>query len=95
MNPLFERVILGLLGLVVFWQIILPLVRERPLFPLFRRKWDPDQRMKAARGRHDVALAALDLAKLEAETTRIKLEATKVEAATAASIDGKQKESEK
>ncbi len=95
MNPMFERAILILLGVVIFWQIILPLVRDRPLFPLFRRKWDPDQRMKAARGRHDAALAALELAKLEAETTRIKLEATKVEAATAASTADKQKESEK
>lgn len=94
MNPMFERVVLVAIGLLMFWQILLPLIRERPLFPLFRRKWDPDQQMKVARQRHDVAVATLEKAKLEAETLRIELEAAKLEAAVAASKNTQKSDAE-
>jgi hypothetical protein len=82
MNPMLERVILLVFGVFILWQVILPIIRERPWFPLFRPKWDADRRMENARQKHDEALAKLEVAKIEAETTRIRLNTTKMEAET-------------
>ena len=84
MNPVFEDMILLAFALLVFGQIVVPLIRERPLFPLFRPKWDTDRRLKDARLKHAQAEAKLEVAKIGAATTQIQLETATIEAQTEA-----------
>lgn len=86
MNPVLEDMILLAIGLFVLWQIVLPMVRERPIFPLIRPKWDADHRLKQARLRHAEAEAKLEVAKLNAGTTQIQLDAAKIEAKSEAKV---------
>ena len=78
MNPVLENAILWMIGALVIWQIVVPMIRERPLLPLFRRKWDADQRLIAARQRHDYALAKLEEAKINAKTSEVELETSEI-----------------
>lgn len=82
MNPVLEDMILMALGLFVFWQVVLPIIRERPIFPLFRRKVDAERKLKDAKARHDRALAELEVAKLNAKTTEVQVDTAKIEAKT-------------
>ena len=77
MNIELEYMLLSAIGLFVIWQVALPLIRDRPVFPMFRSKGGTD-RLKEARLRYDEALVRLEAAKIEAETTRLHLETAKM-----------------
>lgn len=98
MNPVLEDMILLALGLFVLGQIVVPMIRERPLFPVFRPKWDADYRLKVARLKHAEAEAKLEVAKLNASTSQLQLDAAKIEAKSDAKVAttqaSKKKESE-
>jgi len=104
---------LDLLGIVLFLlffgtQLILPVVKGKPLFPLFRRdsKTESEKRLEAAQRRVEEAKALkeaaeteLAAAKLEVEASRLRDEATNTHAEEASVLfnttkDGNQKKDE-
>jgi ribosomal protein L15 len=79
MKPIFENMLLLTIGMLVFWQVVIPVFRDHPIFPILRR--DPKRRLVAAQRQYEEAQAELDLAKLQVKVAELQLKTVQVKEA--------------
>lgn len=73
-----EIALLVAIALLTFWQVLLPVARDRPVFPVFRQG-TPDEQEKVAKRKLAEAEARLEVARLGVRTAQTIVEASKLE----------------
>lgn len=75
---ILEALILGMAVLLALTQVFVPLIRNQPLFPIFRAPDRAAQMLADAKRRREAAEKLLEAAKLEAEAARLQEDALQV-----------------
>ncbi len=69
---LFVDAVTTFLAVMVIWvggaQVVWPLLNDRPIFPMFRRRYDAELRLAQAMEKHDEADVDVIIANIERET---------------------------
>ena len=68
---LIEDVLRIVIPVFVAWQVLLPLVRNRPVFPLFRKKTAGQKQLHRAEGRKAEAEDLAEAARVEEQAKGI------------------------
>lgn len=69
------RLLIVLIAIGFFWQVLLPVLTDRPVFPLFRREKDAQARLEKAERRKREAERRLEAAELETEAEKLETQA--------------------